>query len=195
MLASVFGLITQTAPPETTVPSTVAPTTTTSAPPTTDPPVVVTVVDDDGEAQGIVPSIRDVVVDVWDNLGENGYQTGVSLIAATIAVIIMRNLKVKNYIQAPVTAGAFWAGWLLWNTVAGENNPLFPGDISATKIWDVALSDQWGFLTAVAAGCIAAIALWRSSQSNAIRAVLITGTVFGASLVYNLVESVRITSA
>ena len=147
------------------------------------------------EELGIVPSIWDVIVEVWDNLGENGYQTGTSLIFATVSVIIMRSLKVSMWIMIPVAVGAFWAGWLLWNTLTGQENPLFPGDISAIKIWDVALDDQWGFLIAVIAGCIAAVALWRSSQSNLTRLILITGTVFGASLVYNLVESVRITAA
>ncbi len=190
-------------PPPSTTPSTNAPpdTTTTVVPGTTEPPPDTGGGDGGGgtggtdDELGIVPSIRDVIVEVWDNLGENGYQTGVSLIFATVSVIIMRNLKVANWILGPVAVGAFWAGWLLWNTLTGQENPLFPGDISAIQIWDVALDDQWGFLTAVAAGCVAAVALWRSSQSNATRAILVTGTVFGASLVYNLVESIRITSA
>lgn len=130
-----------------------------------------------------------VVGEVWDNLTNNGYQTGFALIVATVAVIIMRNLKVKNYILGPVTAGAFWAGWLLWNTVTGQENPLFPGSVSSVKIWDVAIASEWGFFFAAAAGCVAAVALWRSSQNNVVRLVLITGVFFGASLVYNLFDS------
>lgn len=202
MLASVFASGT-----ETTVPTTVPPTT---APvqPTTPPATTPTPVDAGGTGDGSTGSSGDgegtlaeqvptenlsnadnVVGEVWDNLSNNGYQTGFALIVATIAVIIMRNLKVKNYILVPVTAGAFWAGWLLWNTVTGQENPLFPGGVSAVKIWDVAIANEWGFFFAAAAGCVAAIALWRSSQNNVVRLVLIAGVFFGASLVYNLFDS------
>lgn len=202
MLASVFASGTETTAPTTTPP--------TSAPAPTTPPTTQTPVDGGGSGSGgtgggtggdgdgsladQVPTENlsnadNVVGEVWDNLTNNGYQTGFALIVATIAVIIMRNLKVKNYILVPVTAGAFWAGWLLWNTVTGQENPLFPGSVSSVKIWDVAIANEWGFFFAAAAGCIAAIALWRSDQNNVVRGVLIAGVFFGASLAYNLFDS------
>ena len=73
----------------------------------------------DGEAPddgtGFVSSFADVVSAVIDNLGNNGYQTGVALVVATAAVIAMLNIDVHRAVLAPVAIGAFWAGWLGWN--------------------------------------------------------------------------------
>ena len=43
--------------------------------------------------------------------------------------------------------GAFWFGWLGWNTFTGQDNQLFPGDVSATKLWDVGTDDGLIHLT------------------------------------------------
>ncbi len=145
---------------------------------------------DDGA--GYVSSFADVVSSVIDNLGDNGYQTGVALVFATVAVIAMLNIGVHRVVIAPVTVGAFWAGWLLWNTVTLQDNPLFPGDVSARKLWDVAFAGDTGFLLVAIVACVAAIFLWRNSASLASRAFLLLGAVLGASFVYNLIESVRV---
>ncbi len=135
-------------------------------------------------------SVGDVIRTMIDNLGNNAYQTGVALIVATVAVVAMMNLKVNRFVMAPVTIGAFWFGWLGWNTVTGDDNPLFPGDVTATKLWDVAFSDGTGFLIVVGVGCVAAIFLWRKGVGLSSRLLLLLGAALGASFAWNLVESV-----
>lgn len=140
---------------------------------------------------GVARSTVDVFEAIVDNLGNNGYQTGVALVAATAAVIAMLNLAVHRAIIAPVAVGAFWAGWLGWNTLAAQDNPLFPGEVSATKLWDVALAGDNGFLIVVSVACVAAFFLWRKGTALVSRLWLLLGAVLGASFVYNLVEAVR----
>lgn len=172
----------------TTVPATVPPT----APPTTPPPATTVPASGGGGGNGeFTSSVSDVVRDVIDNLGNNAYQTGVALVVATVAIVAMMNIKVHRLVLIPVGVGAFWFGWLGWNTVTGDDNPLFPGDVSATKIWDVAFTDGTGFLVAVGVGCIAAIFLWRKGIGLASRLLLLAGAVLGSSFVYNLYEAVR----
>ena len=161
-----------------------------SVPPETAPPVVDGV--DPTEGRGVLSSIGDVVTAVVENLGNNGYQTGVALIAATAAIIGMVNLAVHRAVIAPVAIGAFWAGWLGWNTLAADSNPLFPGDVSATKLWDVAFAGDTGFLIVVVVACVAAFFLWRKGTALASRLWLLVGAVLGASFLYNLVEAVRV---
>ncbi|NNE12926.1 MAG: hypothetical protein HKN41_11865 [Ilumatobacter sp.] len=103
----------------------------------------------------------------------------------------MLNIDVHRAIIVPVSIGAFWAGWLGWNTLAGQNNPLFPGDVSATKLWDVAFAGDMGFLLVAIVSCAAAVFLWKKSTALASRIWLLLGAVLGASFLYNLVEAVR----
>lgn len=151
--------------------------------PTTDPGPI----GDDGFGA----SIADVVSDVVENLANNGYQTGAALVVATIAVVALLNIGVRPLILVPTALGAFWAGWLGWNTLTGEDNPLFPGDVEATKLWDVAVADDTGFLIVAAVACVAALFIWRTSISLVARLALLTGAVLGASFVYNLIDAVR----
>ena len=169
------------------VPATVPPT----APPTVPPTTTTVAAVGDGSGGEFTSSVGDVVRDVIDNLGNDAYQTGVALIIATIAIVAMTNIKVHRLVLIPVGIGAFWFGWLGWNTVTAENNPLFPGDVSATKIWDVAFTSGTGFLVAVGVGCIAAIFLWRKGIGLVSRLLLLAGAVLGSSFVYNLYEAVR----
>lgn len=141
---------------------------------------------------GFAAGTIDVLESIIDNLGNNGYQTGVALVAATAAVIAMLNLAVHKAIIVPVAVGAFWAGWLGWNTLTAQDNPLFPGDVSATKLWDVALAGDSGFLIVVSVACVSAFFLWRKGTALASRLWLLLGAVLGASFVYNLVEAVRV---
>lgn len=141
---------------------------------------------------GPMAALFDVIGTIVDNLGHNGYQTGVALVAATAAVIGMLNLAVHRAVIVPVAIGAFWAGWLGWNTLTGQDNPLFPGDVSATKLWDVALAGDSGFLIVVSVACVAAFFLWRKGTALASRLWLLLGAVLGASFLYNLVEAVRV---
>jgi hypothetical protein len=157
------------------------------APPTTEP-VVDAVARSD---QGFTSSVADVVRAVIDNLGNNGYQTGFAIIFMTAAIIAMLNLDVHRAVLVPVGIGAFWAGWLTWNTLTAQNNPLFPGDVSATKLWDVGLTGDTGFLIVVIVACVAAVFLWRKSAALASRIMLLVGAILGASFLYNLVEAVR----
>lgn len=161
----------------------------TSAPPTTEPVAEAAA---PAGGSGLVSSITDVVTAVFDNLGNNGYQTGIALVAATAAVIAMLNTDVHRAIIVPVSIGAFWAGWLGFNTLTGQNNPLFPGDVSATKLWDVAFAGDMGFLLFAVVACVFAVFLWKKSTALASRVWLLVGAVLGASFVYNLVEAVRV---
>lgn len=142
-------------------------------------------------SKGLASGLADVIGSVADNLGNNGYQTGIALVVATAAIIAMLNLAVHKAVLVPVGVGAFWAGWLGWNTISAQNNPLFPGDVSATKLWDVALAGDTGFLLVVIVACVAAVFLWKKSTALASRLWLLLGAVLGASFVYNLVEAVR----
>lgn len=141
---------------------------------------------------GFVDGTIDVVGAMIDHLGNNGYQTGLSLLAATAAVIAMLNGGVHRAVVAPVAIGAFWAGWLGWNTFSGQDHPLFPGDLDATKLWDVALAGDSGFLIVAVVACVAAFFLWRRGTSMASRLWLLLGAILGASFVYNLVEAIRV---
>lgn len=158
-----------------------------AAPPSTDP-----ITSSAAAGKGLAAGTIDVLQSVVDNLGNNGYQTGVALVAATAAVIAMLNLAVHKAVVVPVAVGAFWAGWLGWNTLTAQDNPLFPGDVSATKLWDVALAGDSGFLIVVSVACVAAFFLWRKGTALASRLWLLFGAVLGASFVYNLVEAVRV---
>jgi len=158
-----------------------------ATPPTTEPAAGATTF----RGGGILNSIGSVVSGLIENLGQNGYQTGVSLIFATTAVVLMLNLKVNKLVIVPVGIGAFWAGWLAWNTLSAQNNPLFPG-ASATKLWDIALAGDRGFLIVVTVACAAGFFLWRSSIKLTSRLWLLLGAVLGASFIYNLVQAVRI---
>lgn len=176
------AVIDPTVPP-TTVPSTVPATTVPVPPP--DPTPIET-------SQTFGSSVADVVSSMWDNLGDNPYQTAAALIVATLTVVAMVNLKVNIVLIIPVAIGAFWAGWLGWNTITAQDNPLFPGDVSANKIWDVATSGGTGFLIVVGTACVAAVFLWRKGTPLASRILLVLGAVLGASFVYNLVEAIRV---
>ncbi len=138
-------------------------------------------------------TISEVFSTVADNLGQNGYQTGVSLVVMTIAIVAMLNINVNRYMMFPVAVGAFWAGWLGWNTFTGSDQPLFPGDVSATKLWDVAFTSDTGFLLVAIVACVAAVFLWRTGTALASRIVLLGGAVLGASFLYNLFEAFRST--
>lgn len=182
-MTSVFAAATDPTVPVT-VPPTVPITVPSTAPPTTTP--------DDTPTIEFRANLGEVVRDVIDNLGNSAYQTGVSLIVATVAVVAMMNVKVQRFVLIPTAIGAFWLGWLGWNTITGEDNQLFPGDPSATKIWDIAFVDGRGFLTAVIVGCIAAIFLWRKSVGTLNRLLLLAGALVGASFVYNVIAAVRV---
>lgn len=167
----------------------------TAVPPTLPPPTVPTVAPVTAPAATPASTVGDVIETMIENLADNGYQTGAALVVATVAVVAMLNLKVHRFVLVPVGIGAFWAGWLGWNTFTGDDQPLFPGDIQATKLWDVAFASDTGFLLVVGVACIAAVFLWRTGASMLNRAVLIAGAVLGASFLYNLVEAVRATSS
>jgi hypothetical protein len=140
---------------------------------------------------GFGSSVSDVITTVIDNLGNNVYQTGLALVVATAAIVAMLNVGVHRLVLVPVGIGAFWAGWLGWNTFTGQNNPLFPGDVSATKLWDVAFTSDSGFLIVVTVACVAAILLWRKGTALSSKLVMIVGAILGASFLYNLFEAVR----
>ncbi len=142
--------------------------------------------------KGFAAGIWDVISGTIENLGNNGYQTGLAVIVTTVAIVAMLNLGLPKWVLAPVGIGAFWAGWLTWNTLTAQDNPLFPGDVSATKLWDVALAGDRGFLIVVVVACVAAMFVWRSGIAFASRLMLMFGAVLGASFLYNLVEAVRV---
>ncbi len=161
-----------------------------TAPPTTEPIVAG---DQAGDQAGFVSSFADVVSAVIDNLGNNGYQTGYC--AGRRDRGRHRDAQHRRPLgdhRRRFPIGAFWAGWLGWNTLTAQDNPLFPGDVSATKLWDVAFAGDTGFLLVVIVACVAAVFLWRKSPRSPSRLWLLLGAVLGASFVYNLVEAVRV---
>ena len=136
-------------------------------------------------------NLSDLIGTMWDNLGDNGYQTGTALIAATVAIVALVNIKAKPYVSVPVAIGAFWAGWLGWNTFTRQNNPLFSGDVQALELWDIAFQSDMSFLVVVIVACVAAVLLWRKSVGGFGKVAIAVGVILGASFVYNVVESVR----
>jgi hypothetical protein len=166
----------------------------TAAPPTLPPPTLPPADPAAAPAPAVASasSVGDVIETMIENLADNGYQTGAALVVATIAVVAMLNVNVHRFVLAPVAVGAFWAGWLGWNTVTGDDHPLFPGDVRATKLWDIAFASDTGFLMVVGVACIAAVFLWRSGVGLLNRVVMIGGAILGASFLYNLVEAMRL---
>ncbi|MFK7919433.1 MAG: hypothetical protein AB8G14_15260 [Ilumatobacter sp.] len=139
-------------------------------------------------------AVWDVFANVFDALGDNGYQTGTAVIVATAALVVLLNLGTNKFAVGAVVVGAFWAGWLGWNTFTDNDNQLFPGDIQATKLWDVAFTSDIGFLFVAVVSCVLAALLWRTGIGLASRVVVLIGGIMGASLIYNLYESVRAVS-
>ena len=146
-----------------------------------------------GEPDDEAGSLSNLITTMWDNLGNNGYQTGTALVAATVAVIALADIKAKPYITIPVAIGAFWAGWLAWNTLTRNSNPLFPGDVQALELWDVAFQNDRSFLAVVSVACVAAALVWRKSVNAVGKIAIVVGVILGASFVYNVVQSVRST--
>ena len=136
-------------------------------------------------------NISDLIATMWDNLGDNGYQTGTALIVATVAIVALVNIKAKPYVSVPVAIGAFWAGWLGWNTFTRQNNPLFPGDVQALELWDIAFQNDMSFLVVVIVACVAAVLVWRKAVGGVGKIAIAVGVILGASFVYNVVQSVR----
>lgn len=163
-----------------------------TVPPSTQPGASADGVSQPATGSGLVGGIADVITGVVENLGKNGYQTGMAIVVTTAAIIAMLNRSVPRWMLGPVGIGAFWAGWLGWNTLSAQDNPLFPGDLEATKLWDVALTGDRGFLIVVIVACVAAIFVWKTSTALAGRLMLMLGAVLGASFLYNLVEAVRV---
>lgn len=150
---------------------------------------------DDGQSavESGVNNATNIFTGFFEAIGNNGYQTGTALIALTVVLVIMVNLKTNNIIAAGVSIGAFWAGWLGWNTVTDNDNQLFPGDVQSTRLWDVAFTSDMGFLFVAAVGCVLAFFLWRKGTSTLNRVLLFVGGILGASLLYNIFESIRAT--
>jgi hypothetical protein len=131
--------------------------------------------------------------EVWDTLTNNGYQTATALIVATVAIVALVNIRAKLYVSIPVAVGAFWAGWLGWNTFTRQSNPLFPGDVQALELWDIAFQSDMTFLAVVIVACAAAVLVWRKSVGAVGKIAIGVGVVLGASFVYNIYQSVRST--
>ena len=65
-------------------------------------------------------------------------------------------------------------------TISLQYATLFPGDVSATKLWDVAFTSDSGFLIVVIVACTAAILLWRKGTALSSKIVLLVGAILGA---------------
>ena len=62
--------------------------------------------------EGFGSTVADVISTVADNLGNNVYQTGLSLVVATAAIVAMLNVGVHRMVLVPVGIGASGpAGW------------------------------------------------------------------------------------
>jgi hypothetical protein len=159
--------------------------------PTTVPPVSTVPATVTTDPSGPIPLNGTTFHAVWDHLGNNGYQTGIALIVATIAIVALVNIKASLYVLVPVAIGAFWAGWLGWNTFTGNSNPLFTGDSPALGLWDIAFQSDMSFLVVVIVACAAAVLVWRKGLGGVGKVAVIVGVALGASFVYNVVQSVH----
>lgn len=173
----------------TTVPTVPVDPTTVATVPSTVPSTIPTTVP--AVPSGPSPLNGSTIHAVWDHLGNNGYQTGTALIVATIAIVALINIKASLYVLAPVAIGAFWAGWLGWNTVTGNSNPLFTGDPPALGLWDIAFQSDMSFLAVVIVACVAAVLVWRKTVGGLGKIAIIVGVALGASFIYNIVLSIR----
>ncbi len=131
---------------------------------------------------------------VIDTLVSHGYQTGVAAIVTAIAVVAMVNSGTHRLVTVITGVGAFWAGWLGWNSITGDRTPLFPGEISTINLWDVAIGSPVGFMIVAVAASITAVFLWRSRVNLPSRILLIVSATLGASFVYNVFEAFRTNS-
>lgn len=182
MLGQLLATTVPTVPVDPTTVATVSTVpTTVSTVPTTVPP----------DPNAPIPLTRNTVQAVWDHLGNNGYQTGTALIVATIAIVALINIRAKLYVLVPVAIGAFWAGWLGWNTVTGNSNPLFTGDPPALGLWDIAFQSDMSFLAVVIVACAAAVLVWRKTIGGVGKIAIIIGVALGASFIYNIMLSVQ----
>lgn len=163
-------------------------TTTTVPVPTTAPAGAATTVLPEGSP---TVTLGEFLSSVWSALTHNGYQTGVAAIVATVAIVAMVNVGTNRVVTVITAIGAFWAGWLGWNTVTGERTALFPGDIAATKLWDIAFASPTGFMVVALVACVTAVFLWRSRVGLPSRLLLLVGAVLGTSFVYNVFEAFR----
>jgi|GEM_PF-4620513 len=177
--------------PDTTTPTTTVPD---GAPPTTTVETTETTTTTTTIVESPAGNVGDVVSGLWDALTSNGYQTGTAVIVATIALVALINLDTNRVAIAAVSLGAFWFGWLAWNTFNQTDNQLFPGDVQATKLWDIAFTSDIGFLVVTLVSCVIAAFVWRNGVNKASRVIMLIGGVLGASLIYNLYESVAATT-
>jgi hypothetical protein len=131
-------------------------------------------------------TLSEIISGTWDNLGNNGYQTGISLLVATLVVVALRNAQVNALVLVPVAIGAFWAGWLGWNTFTGEDNPLFPGDLQTLDLFDVATESATTFLV-VAIGLTVVLAVaWKPKIGLFTKVAVLISAFLAANFIYNL---------
>lgn len=137
-------------------------------------------------------TLSEVLSGTWDNLGNNGYQTGISLLVATAVVVALRNAEVNVLVLVPVAIGAFWAGWLGWNTFTGEDNPLFPGDLQPLNLLDVATDSGTAFLVIAIALTVVLAVAWKPNIGLVTKIAVLVSAFLAANFIYNLLLELNV---
>jgi hypothetical protein len=132
-------------------------------------------------------SISKFISDTVENLADGGYQLVWALIGMVIVFGIASSAKIKPWFSIPAAIGGFWAGWLAYGTFRRKGEPLFPGDIQASKLWELIFQDATAAIFVVMAGALVYYA--GKSMKPVPRAILIIAAIFFASLVYNITRS------
>jgi hypothetical protein len=135
---------------------------------------------------GSTSTVADVLSETWDNLGVNGYQTGTALLVATLVVVALRNAEVSTLVLIPVGIGAFWAGWLGWNSFTGEDNPLFPSDLETLDLVDVATESSNAFLVVAITLTVVLAVVWKPKIGLITKIAVLISAFLAANFFYNL---------
>lgn len=122
--------------------------------------------------------------EIWNLIIEDGYRTGIAFLTAAVALVLMINLGTFNPIRPVAALGAFAFAWFLYNTLTGQTTPLYGDD---ARLWDVATQGPTGFLIISVIVGLAAVFVWRFSLNIVNRLLLVTGTLFGVSLIYGMI--------
>lgn len=137
-------------------------------------------------------TLSEIISGTWDNLGNNGYQTGISLLVATLVVVALRNASVSTLVLVPVAIGAFWGGWLGWNTFTGEDNPLFPGDLETLNLIDVATESATAFLVVAISLTVVLAVAWKPKVGLLTKIAVLLSAFLAANFVYNLLIALEV---
>jgi len=98
--------------------------------------------------------------------------------------VLMINLGTIVFVRPVIALGAFAFAWFAFNTATGQTTPLYGDD---ARLWDVATQDAIGFLIIAVVVGLGIVLVWRFSINVVNRLLLVTGLLFGTSLIHGLI--------